>query len=195
MKQLSIRGLVMSSLFAALLVMVSFIKVQVTGSAVPITLQTLVVMLAGVFLGPLYGFLSIFLVVLLTALGLPMIGGFGGISVLLGATGGYILTWPLASLLIGLMVRRAQGAGTKAFLLTFAAAELFGSWLVYAGGVPWYAQVKQMSMSAAFVQGCLPFLIPDAVKAAITALIAVPIKQVYSTERLTGGSQAQVAEL
>lgn len=195
MKSITIRGLMMSALFAALLVAFSFIKVQVGVSPVPITLQTLAVMLAGVFLGPLYGFLSMLLVVLLTALGLPMLGGSGGMAVLLGSTGGYIVMWPISALLIGWTLSRVKGIGWPAYVLTFAAAELFGSLLVYVTGVPWLAHVAHFSFAKAMSLGCYPFLIGDAVKAVVTALIAVPIRQVYSANRLTGSAQSQVAKL
>lgn len=185
----------MSALFAALLVAFSFVKVTVGASPVPITLQTLAVMLAGVFLGPLYGFLSILLVVILTALGLPMLGGRGGLEVLLGSTGGYIWMWPVAALLIGWTLSRVKGVGWPAYVLTFVAAELFGSLLVYVSGVPWLAHVAHLSFAKAMSLGCYPFLIGDAAKAIATALIAVPIRQVYSANRLTGSARSQVVEL
>lgn len=195
MKSISIRGLMMSALFAALLVAFSFVKIHVGTSPVPITLQTLAIMLAGAFLGPLYGFISMLLVVVLTALGLPMLGGSGGMAVLLGATGGYIVMWPVSALLIGLALSRVKGIGWPAYVLTFLAAELFGSLLVYVTGVPWLAHVAHYSFAKAMALGCYPFLIGDAAKAVITALIAVPIRQVYSANRLTGSARSQVAEL
>lgn len=195
MKSITVRGLVMSALFAALLVAFSFIKVQIGASPVPITLQTLAVMLAGAFLGPLYGFLSMLLVVILTAIGLPMLGGSGGMAVLLGSTGGYIWMWPFSALLIGWALSRVKGMGWPAYALTFAAAELFGSLLVYVSGVPWLAHVAHFPLAKALALGCYPFLIGDIAKAAVTALIAVPIRQAYSASRLTGSAGSQVAQL
>lgn len=195
MKFISIRGLTMSALFAALLVVFSFVRIQLGFSPVPITLQTLAVMLAGAFLGPLYGCLSMLLVVILTALGLPMLGGSGGIAVLLGKTGGFIWMWPVSALLIGWTLRRVKGVGAAAYVVTFLAAELFGSLLVYVSGVPWLAHVAHIPFAKAMALGCYPFLIGDAVKAVVTALVAVPIRQIYSSQRLSGGSQTEVAKL
>ncbi len=77
--KLSLRGIVFSALMAAILVLFGYISIPIGFSPVPITLQTLAVMLAGGLLGPLYGFLSIALVVILTALGFPLLHGTGGL--------------------------------------------------------------------------------------------------------------------
>lgn len=100
--KLSLRGIVFSALMVAILVLFGYISIPIGFSPVPITLQTLAVMLAGGLLGPLYGFLSIALVVVLTALGFPLPHGTGGLAVLLGPTGGYVIMWPFAALLMGL---------------------------------------------------------------------------------------------
>jgi biotin transport system substrate-specific component len=195
MKFITTRGLTMSALFAALLVAFGFVTVQLGFTPVPITLQTLAVMLAGAFLGAGYGFFSILLVVVLTALGLPLLHGNGGMAALLGPTGGYVWMWPISALLIGWSLSRVQGVGLRAYVLTFLAAEVFGSLLVYVSGVPWLAHVAHIPLSKALIGGCYPFLAGDAVKAAITALIAVPIRQVYSVSRLTGSGRAEVVKL
>ncbi|KAA2301254.1 biotin transporter BioY, partial [Clostridioides difficile] len=73
--KLSLRGIVFSALMAAILVLFGYISIPIGFSPVPITLQTLAVMLSGGLLGPLYGFLSVTMVVLLTALGFPLLHG------------------------------------------------------------------------------------------------------------------------
>jgi biotin transport system substrate-specific component len=195
MKSVSIRGVIMSALFAAMLVIFSFISIHLGFTPVPITLQTLAVMLAGAFLGAGYGFFSILLVVVLTASGLPLLHGSGGLSVILGPTGGYIWMWPISALLIGWSLSRVRGSGVRAYILTFLAAEAFGSLLVYVTGVPWLAHVNHISLSKALVAGCYPYLPGDAVKAVVTALIAVPVRQAFPVERLVGTGSSQVAKL
>jgi biotin transport system substrate-specific component len=195
MKSITTRGLTMSALFAALVVVFGFITVPLGFTPVPITLQTLAVMLAGAFLGAGYGFFSMALIIVLTALGLPLLHGHGGIAVLLGPTGGFVWMWPFSALLIGWTLSRVRGKGILAYVLTFAAAELFGALLIYVTGVPWLAHVSHISLAKALAGGCYPFLPGDTVKAVITALVAVPIRQVYSSSRLTGSARAEVAEL
>ncbi|NBD23379.1 biotin transporter BioY [Paenibacillus glycinis] len=170
-----IRSVVFTAMFAALFVAFSFVKIPLWFTAVPITLQTLAVILAGGLLGAVYGFLSILIVVLLTAAGLPLLGGSGGISVIFGATGGYIWMFPLSALLIGLVSDRLFARTAKlnrgGMTLLFAGIVLFSVLLAYAGGVPWLAYKAKLSFGAAMTGGCYPFLFGDFVKAAVGAVM------------------------
>lgn len=83
-----------------LFIVMSAIQIKV-GSYVPITLQTLAVTLAGAILGPRKSFISIMIVIALTATGLPLFSGKGGLETLTGATGGFIFAFPFCALLIG----------------------------------------------------------------------------------------------
>ncbi|TDF92328.1 biotin transporter BioY [Paenibacillus piri] len=185
---LNVRGMVFCALFAALLVVSSFLNLHL-GTPVPITLQNLIVMLAGAILGPLYGFCSMALVVVLTALGIPLLHGNGGLPLILGPTGGFIWAYPFAALLIGFAAQRIKGKGPAAFILMFISLELFGSLLLYVTGVPWLAHVAGYSMQKALVAGCYPYLPGDAAKAVIAALIALPVRQVFPIARITGASK------
>lgn len=110
-KMFSVRGLVFSTLFSALLVVSSFFNIHLGFTPIPLSLQNLVVMLAGSVLGAVYGFFSVALVVVLTALGIPLLHGSGGMSLILGPTGGFIWAYPFAALLIGFFVSRVKGRG------------------------------------------------------------------------------------
>jgi biotin transport system substrate-specific component len=194
-KFFSVRGLIFSALFAAMLVVFSFVSIPLGFTPVPVTLQTLAVMLAGACLGPLYGFYSILLVVVLTALGLPLLHGSGGLAVILGPTGGYIVAWPLSALLIGWSMSRIRGTGVKSYIYAFGSAMLFGGALDYAVGVPWLAYTVHLPFGKAMIEGCYPYLPGDAIKAAVAALVAVPVRQAFPPARLTGAEQAQVIRL
>lgn len=102
-KQLSpIKGMVFAALFAALTAAVSPIKIPLGFTPVPITLQTLMVLLSGAVLGANLGALSQFLYVLVGALGLPVFAGGGsGLGALAGPTGGYLISYPIAAFVIG----------------------------------------------------------------------------------------------
>lgn len=191
MRGLTLRGVAFSSLFAALLVIFSYIRISLGFTPVPITLQTLAVMLAGGLLGAGYGFFSMFLVVALTALGLPMLSGKGGLAVLVGPTAGYIWMWPFAAMLIGLTVQRIKAKGAMEFVLIFAAMYGFGSLLLYVSGVPWLAHAAKMSFDKAMLAGCYPYLPGDAVKAVAATLILIPLRKVFPIRRLIGGSIAK----
>ncbi|MEO2213454.1 biotin transporter BioY [Paenibacillus amylolyticus] len=190
--KLSLRGIVFSALMAAILVLFGYISIPIGFSPVPITLQTLAVMLAGGLLGPLYGFLSVTMVVLLTALGFPLLHGTGGLAVLLGPTGGYVMMWPISALLIGLLLARINIKGVTGFMLAFVVFELFGSLLVYVSGVPWLAYAYKMDLPEAMIQGFYPYIIGDLIKAVFAAIIIAPVRMVFPPQRLTGNIHSTV---
>ncbi|WP_284641355.1 biotin transporter BioY [Paenibacillus silviterrae] len=190
MRGLTLRGVAFSSLFAALVVVFGFVSIPLGFTPVPITLQTLAVMLAGGLLGAGYGFFSLFIVVALTALGFPLLGGKGGISVLMGPTAGYVWMWPIAALLIGWIVQKLKQKGVVEFLLIFLAMEVFGSLLLYVSGVPWLAHVAKLPFDKAMVAGCYPYLPGDAIKALAATVIVISLRRVFPVQRLIGSSSS-----
>ncbi|NOU69145.1 biotin transporter BioY [Paenibacillus sp. LMG 31461] len=193
--KLTLRGVIFSALFAAILVLFSFIKIPLPTSPVPITLQTLAVMLAGGLLGARYGFLSMALVVVLTALGFPLLAGTGGIAKVLGPSGGFIMIWPICALLVGLILPRIRLKGIKGYIAAFLVLEVFGSLFAYLAGVPWLMyKVPAYSFADAMAAGCYPFLAGDAIKAVVAALIIAPVRQVFPPQRLTGSSSHSIVK-
>lgn len=185
-KTLSLRGVAFSALFAALVVVFGYVSIPLGFTPVPITLQTLAVMLAGGLLGARYGFFSMMIVVILTALGFPLLQGKGGIPTILGPTGGYVVMWPFAALLIGLMVSKVRSSGWFGYVLIFLIMECFGSLLLYVTGVPWLAHAAGVSMDKAMALGFYPYLTGDAIKAIAATAITVSLRQVFPQARLTG---------
>ncbi|SEM88396.1 biotin transporter BioY [Paenibacillus sp. OV219] len=171
-----IRGIVFTALFAALFIAFGYVSIPLGFTSVPITLQTFAIMLAGGLLGARYGFWSIAIVVLLTAAGLPLLHGSGGLSTIFGFTGGYIWMFPISALLIGLasdrLFARTKSLSRNQIILLFISLVLFSVVLAYIGGVPWLAYKANYSFQKAMVSGCYPFLFGDMVKAiAATFLI------------------------
>lgn len=173
----NVRGLVFTALFAALFIVFSIVKISLGFSFVPFTLQSFAIMLAGGLLGARYGFYSILVVIILTALGLPLLHGEGGISYVLGSTGGFILMFSFAALLIGLFAQRIRGKGIIAYILLVIVMYVFGSLLLYVAGVPWLAYSANMSMSKAMTVACYPFLLPDLLKAVIAGGIVLTVRE------------------
>ncbi|WP_152656629.1 biotin transporter BioY [Oceanobacillus sp. CFH 90083] len=105
---MKLRDMMFISLFAAIIGILAFFPpIPVPVIPVPITLQTLGVMLAGGILGARRGGLSLLLFVFLIAVGVPLLtGGRGGLGVLIGPSGGYILSWPIAACIIGYLVEK-----------------------------------------------------------------------------------------
>jgi biotin transport system substrate-specific component len=132
---------------------------------VPLTLQTLFVIMAGAVMGR-YGVLPAGLYVLMGVLNIPVFhSGTAGIGVLLGPTGGYIIGFIPAALVTGLAYEQK---GTAIRILGIAA----GLMIIFLAGMFWLSFSTGMTMAAAFVIGVLPFLPGDAVKGAAVFVIA-----------------------
>ncbi|MFF5142047.1 biotin transporter BioY [Streptomyces sp. NPDC013157] len=151
---------------AALTGLAAQIAVPVPGSPVPVTGQTFAALLVGTALGARRGLLSLALYALAGLAGVPWFAsGTSGVSVSFG----YILGMMLASAVVGALARRGADRG----VLRMAGTMLLGEAVIYAVGVPYLAYAADMSASAAIAAGLTPFLIGDAVKAAL-AMGAVP---------------------
>jgi biotin transport system substrate-specific component len=143
------------------------IAVPVPFTPVPITLQTLFVILAGVVLGPRAGAASMALYVGAGALGAPVFSNGGaGLPWLLGPTGGYLLAYPASAFVTGWVAGRHGSA-----LRTLAALSL-GVLVQYAGGLAQLAALTGEPLGAVVAMGALPFLFGDAVKIALAAWLA-----------------------
>lgn len=104
--------MIFAALFASLTAAVSFFKIPLPFTPVPITLQTLMVLLSGAMLGSSYGALAMIIYLLLGAIGLPVFsGGSSGLGALLGPTGGYLLSYPIAAFVIGQMIKTKKITG------------------------------------------------------------------------------------
>lgn len=142
------------------------IVVPLPFTPVPITGSTFGVLLAAAALGPLRGVLAMGLYLALGLVGLPFYAeASSGIEVFAGATGGYLVAYPVVALLVGACARRGLDRTPRGM----AAAFLLGSAVFYAFGVPWLAVVAEMDAGEALRAGMLPFLIGDLAKAALAA--------------------------
>lgn len=109
MEKTRLKGMVFAALFAALTAAVAWFKIPLPFTPVPITLQTLAVLLSGAMLGSYYGALSMIVYLALGAIGLPVFaGGSSGIGALLGPTGGYLFSYPIAAFAVGKMLEKKK---------------------------------------------------------------------------------------
>jgi biotin transport system substrate-specific component len=171
------RDLAYIALFAAITAVLGLVPAINVGP-VPITAQTLGVMLAGSILGARRGFLSQLLLLVLVAVGLPVLaGGRGGLAVFVGPSVGYLISWPVAAFVIGLVTERVWSRYNLAWAVL--ANALGGIVVVYLVGVPVLAALADLSPQEAVVVGALPFLVGDLIKAVIAAFIAVQVRRSY----------------
>jgi biotin transport system substrate-specific component len=165
------------ALFAAITAVLGLVPAISVGP-VPITAQTLGVMLAGAVLGARRGFLSQLLFLVLVAIGLPLLAsGAGGLAVFAGPTAGYLISWPIAAFVVGWLTERFWSRYNVAWGVL--ANVVGGILVIYAIGVPVLAVVANLSPGAAIVSGALPFLVGDAIKAVLAAAIAVQVRRSY----------------
>jgi len=172
----STRDLVHIALFTAIVAALGLVPpVPVPVIGVPITAQTMGVMLAGSVLGAKRGALSLLLFLALVAAGAPLLaGGRGGLGVFFGPSGGFLIGFPIAAGVIGWMVERWW---SRLGFWTILAIHLLGGVVVlYAIGVPFVAAVTGLPLSAALV-GSLWFVAGDIAKAAIAAYVAVTVRR------------------
>ncbi len=158
-----------AALFAALMGAFAYVAFPYPLSPAPVTLQVLGVFLAGLFLGPLWGASAMVLYLLAGALGAPVFSGGGaGLGVLLGPTGGYLLSYPLAAAVTGVIAHgglsldSVADASVPRLVAGMAAAVV----AIYGIGVPFMWWNLDMTLQTAIITGAIVFVPAEAVKMA-----------------------------
>jgi biotin transport system substrate-specific component len=133
---------------------------------VPVTLQTFVVVLAGMWLGPVAGAASMLLYLAAGAAGLPVFAPIGapGIARLVGPTGGYLLAYPVAAYVAGFIAQRVPRIEGR------VVAALVGVAVILAGGITQLAVITG-DAGRAMQMGVTPFALLDVVKAFAAAAL------------------------
>ena len=181
-KKYSVLDLIYMSLGAALIVICSWISVP---AAVPFTLQTFVVFCVIELIGGRRGSVSILVYILLGAVGLPVFSGFkGGIGVLFGTTGGYIIGF----IFIALVYRLAERFFADK-LYVRVISMMVGLAVCYAFGTAWFMIVYTRTRGAVDLAGALgwcviPFLIPDLIKMGLAVAVASRLRVAIGAEQL-----------
>ena len=175
-ENMKVLDLVYIAIGAALIAICSWISIP---TAVPFTLQTFAVFFVLLLLGSERGTLATLIYVLLGAIGVPVFAGFsGGIGILLGNTGGYILGF----LFIGLIYMLFTKAFKKSIVIKVVALVI-GLAVCYAFGTAWFMHVYMRSSGEVGLLTVLgwcvfPFIIPDLLKMALAVVIARRIEPV-----------------
>lgn len=158
---------------AALLTICAWISVPAVGPFVPFTLQTFAVFLIGALFSVKVSALSVVVYIALGAVGLPVFTGFkSGAAAVTGPTGGYIVGFLFAAVIIALFRRIKPGS-----ILFAVLGMIAGLAVCYAFGTAWFyfvfARTGETKSLASILSLCvLPFLIPDALKMALAAVLA-----------------------
>ncbi len=167
-----LKRMVYAALMAALTAAGAYIAIPI--GPVPIVLQNLFIMLAGLLLGGRWGLISVGVYLLAGAVGLPVFaGGTGGVGKFVGPTGGYLLGFAAAAYLVGVI----SESGHRRVAIDVL-AMVAGTLTIYAFGVSWLKVVTGMGFSKAFAVGMFPFLIGDALKIAAAIPIARALRPI-----------------
>ncbi|WP_425562922.1 biotin transporter BioY [Microbacterium gilvum] len=171
------RDIARIAVFAAIIIALGIVGPIPGPVGVPITAQTLGVMLAGAVLGWRRGAAAVLVVLVLVAVGLPVLsGGRGGLGVFAGPTAGYVLGWVLGAAVVGLI---AHGGGRRLRWWRVAIACVVGGILaIYAVGVPVQALVMGLPLGEAALSS-LVFLPGDLIKAAVATVLVVAVHRAY----------------
>ncbi len=169
---MSARDLALVASFAAFIVVLGMPGALFAGSPVPITLQTLGVMLAGALLGWRRGALAVLVVIALCAVGLPVLaGGRGGLGVFASPTVGFLVGWVPGVIVTGAILERARRLSPP---VVFGAILLGGLLVIHVFGVAGMMARADLSLQAALLADAA-FVPGDLVKAVLATMAALTV--------------------
>lgn len=189
----SMKPYVNAALMASLTTLGAWCSVMLPFTPVPVTFQTLFVLLSGLVLGSRLGPLSQIVYLLMGLAGLPVFSQMsGGPGAILGPTGGFLLSFVPASWLCGIITERMREPG----MMRYCAAAFAGLAVIYISGAAWLTLYLTAGAWAALCAGVLPFLPVDLVKASVAASVALRLRKALARQpgmmkepALTAGSE------
>ncbi len=174
---MKLRPILLAAAFTALIIVGSYISIPV--GAVPITLQTLFVLLAGLLAGKRIALTSVGLYLILGAVGLPVFsGGGGGFAHFSGPTGGFLLGLLLMAFISGSAsdrIAKIIPAGeklTNGANIALVGGAISATIVVYLTGIPFLKMVLGVTMGEAVSIGLIPFITGDLLKLVAAVLLA-----------------------
>lgn len=185
------KNLAMVALFAALIVALGLVPAITLGFGVPITAQSLGVMLCGTVLGSRRGALAVLLVLALAAMGLPVLaGGRGGLGVFVSPTAGFLAGWLLGAFATGWITERWLNAPVT--LVAGVASVVGGIGVMYLFGIAGMSIVLDKTLSEAAML-VLAFIPGDLLKAGIAAMLTGALAKARPASMLSRAGRTDAA--
>ncbi|MBE6000888.1 MAG: biotin transporter BioY [Sarcina sp.] len=171
------RNLVLCAMCAAITCILAPLSIPLAGG-VPVSLATFAVMLSGVLLGGPLGALSQLIYVLLAAVGLPVLAGWtGGLGIVLGMTGGYIIGYIPCAWLTGLIYKKYGETAKKPVKILFMIlGTTAGNIVLYIIGTAWFMFITEMTLEASLAACVIPFIPGNIIKMAAVIIIGLPVE-------------------
>ncbi len=170
------KDLVICGLFASMTAVLAQIAIPFPGG-VPLTLQTLAMSLTGIILGSKRGFIAQSIYVLLGTIGMPIFANFtGGLQIIVGPTGGFILSFPIMTYIIGYICERKK---SKSFT---GLSIILGNIVNYFIGIIQFSFITKSTILQSFIYCVAPFIIADILKCLLATAIGMKIKSNKSVE-------------
>ena len=176
--------LILAGMFAAVTAVCSWINIPLPFTPVPINLALLAVYLAGGLLGVKYGFFSELIYILLGAIGVPVFAGFsGGFGIITGATGGFIIGYLFAAVLVGFLSSGTETMPAKKAVVRLALACLAGMVCCYAFGLAWFMVLTGTDLMGSLMACVFPFLPGDAAKIVLAVILIRRLKPIVNRQQ------------
>ena len=175
--KLSTRQIILCGLFAALISILAQISIPLPFTTVPFTLQIFGIAITGLILGSKCGFISTLIYLILGAIGIPVFANFaGGISVLFGPTGGFLLGYPLMAFIIGY----AKEKFNSNFIISIS--MILGLAIVYTLGTIMFSFITGNTILQSLIYCVVPFIAVDILKLILAYIIGETVcKRVFSS--------------
>lgn len=172
------RNLVLCAMCAAITCILAPLSIPLAGG-VPVSLATFAVMLSGVLLGGPLGALSQLIYVLLAAVGLPVLAGWtGGLGIVLGMTGGYIIGYIPCAWLTGVIYKKyGETAKRPVKILSMILGMTAGNIALYVIGTAWFMFITEMTLKASLTACVIPFIPGNIIKMAAVIIIGLPVEK------------------
>ncbi|MBS4535741.1 biotin transporter BioY [Clostridium sp. D2Q-14] len=171
------KNLTTVSIFVALTAICAQISIPLP-SGIPVTLQTLAVLLSGIILGSKYGALSQLTYILLGAIGIPVFAsGHAGVQALASLTGGYIWSFPISSFIIGLIGKHLDSKSKVKTGIIYSLAFIIGLIIIYTFGSIQFYFLSGMTYMDTLKITIIPFIIPDLIKIIIAVGLSIKLRK------------------
>ncbi|MCL2617134.1 MAG: biotin transporter BioY [Defluviitaleaceae bacterium] len=179
-RKISTGDLCRMAIFVAVIAICAQIAIPMPGG-VPMTLQTWAISLAAIVLGTKNGTMAVLVYILLGVVGAPVFAGFaGGLGIVFGATGGFIISFPLMALAAGIGANTRNAAGERSTIWLIAGLIL-GTVANFVIGMLYFSFVMGVGLQAAFAAAVLPFIPSALLRIALLPAFAKSISYALNT--------------